>query len=276
VIQQENDSQKTELYTIKSEKISLESELQRAQNKIRQLEGQILEIAEKNKRSLCDLSSETRANDEETVKILKERDFLKTETQELKNSMMIYKNLIGNLEKTLENLKENALRKEREFNELQEKFEKDSKEFRMKINDLLLENGNFKHFISVLNEEIKKKDDIINNKEFEYKNLEFKTKENDLNSFKKELGLQGNYDNLEAKYKEKCAEKEELQEKYELFELKTNEKERFFEEKTAILEKEKQEIEMLLEEKKQENTKLYGQFQVGMKQKHNFETLRLP
>ncbi len=276
MIQQENDSQKTELYTIKSEKISLESELQRAQNKIRQLEGQILEIAEKNKRSLCDLSSETRANDEETVKILKERDFLKTETQELKNSMMIYKNLIGNLEKTLENLKENALRKEREFNELQEKFEKDSKEFRMKINDLLLENGNFKHFISVLNEEIKKKDDIINNKEFEYKNLEFKTKENDLNSFKKELGLQGNYDNLEAKYKEKCAEKEELQEKYELFELKTNEKERFFEEKTAILEKEKQEIEMLLEEKKQENTKLYGQFQVGMKQKHNFETLRLP
>ena len=65
-------------------------------------------------------------------------------------------------------------------------------------------------------------------------------------------------------------------EKMDACEKGSKEKEVFFEEKLQGLEKYKQEIEQLLEEKKQENTRLYAQFQAGMRQRSSLESLRLP
>ena len=276
LLKEENDIHKASINSMKNQQISLEVELERSMRKISELENQILELANKNKKDLGVLTNDIRDNDEENLKIVKERDFLKTETEELRANLAIYKNLIGNLEKTLENIKENTTKKNNDFWETQEKFEKDSKDLRLKINDLTLENANLRHAMSGLNEDLQKKEEIINNKNFELKNTEFKMKEDGINTYKNELELKANLESLEMKYKEKCLEADEIKEKDDLLEIKLKEKEKLFEEKVQMLEKEKQEIEQMLEEKKQENTKLYAQYQAGVKQKQNIENLRLP
>ena len=114
-LQQENavlldskEVQKSEINSLKSQKISLESQLEVFKKKIFELEGTVLELAEKNTRNLSDLSRDTQENEEETLKMIKERDLLKTQNEELTVSSTIYKNLIGNLERSLEGLKGNS------------------------------------------------------------------------------------------------------------------------------------------------------------------------
>lgn len=270
------ESQKSEINSLKSVKITLESQIEGLKLKLSDFEEKVLGLAVKNKRDLNDLTRETQDNEEETLRNMRETNILKTKNEELTVSINIYKTLITNLEKSLEKLKENSQQKDDEFMRKLEGYEGEGKEMRGRIKDLTLENAGLKASLSGLQEDFKRKEDLLNNREFELRNFEFKLKEEELNSFKREFEWKANLDDAEAKLKEKTQEIEEFKEKIAELERNLKEKDVLYEEKITGMEKDRQEIEQLLDEKKQENTRLYAQFQAGMRQKTSIESLRLP
>lgn len=270
------ETQKTSLQTKQFESIAYETKIHSYERRIEELEIQIMELAENNKKNIENLFSEYRLDEDDVLKLIKERDLLKTETDELRASILIQKNLLENLEKTLESYKENSMKKDLDLQETQERFYKEMQEFKVKNNDLCLENNHLKQIISNLKEEIASKEEFINNKDFEIKNLEFKIKEDELNVYRNNLELKASLENYELKLQEKSFENQELKEKMESLDSKYKEREQIFEEKISGLERNLQETFQLLEEKKIEITKLYSQFQSGINQKYNIESLRLP
>lgn len=254
----------------------MEAKISGYENKIRELEGKILKLAEENKRNLSNLINESSFHDENTMKIAKENDLLKTECEELKASLTIQNKLLENLGQTLESYKENTEKMDSVYKEREEKIYKDLQDLRAKFNEISFENSNLCQTINNLKREIEAKEESLNNKDFDIKNLEFKIKEDELNNYKKELEIKGEFQDLELKFQQKCFENQEMQEKCESLEEKFKDKEKSYEEKIASLDKELQETYQLLEEKKSEITRLYSQFQSGFDRKFDFESLKLP
>lgn len=254
----------------------METKISGYENKIRELEGKILSLAENNKRNLNNLINETSFNEDDALKIAKENHLLKTECEEMKATVMIQNKLLENLGQTLESYKENTAKFDSVYKEREEKKYKELQELRAKFNEISFENANLKQNINNLKDEIAAKEENLNNKDFEIKNLEFKIKEDELNNYKKELEIKGEFQNLELKFQEKCYENQEMKEKCENFEEKFKDKEKLYEEKIAVLEKDLQETFQILEEKKSEITRLYSQFQSGFDHKFDFESLKLP